>query len=296
MTWRLLIRALRLPFLTVSILPYVFGAVAAETFHAGFFLLGLVSVSAAHLSANLANDYGDAQSGADDKDPTYYGYFGGSKLIQDGRLSKEFYRKGSAYFALVSVLSGGIALLMRDSPHLMLVLAASLFLGLAYTLPPFRLGYRKLGEVVVFLLFGPACVMAGATLQKASILNSTFWLLSVPFGLLATAVLVANEVPDVRTDAEAGKQTLIVALGARRGFIAFLLLALGAFGTVAVGVAMDLLPLSALAVCLTIPLVLRATRTLREEYDCKPRLPLASRLAIGAHFFSALALIVSVAV
>lgn len=296
MTLRLLCRALRLPFLTVSVLPYVFGAAAAETFDPVFFLLGLVTVGAAHLSANLANDYGDAQSGVDATDPTHYGYFGGSKFIQEGRLAPAFYRRGMWGFALAALLAGGIAFLMRNSPHLILILVASICLGFAYTLAPFRLGYRSLGEFVVFLLFGPACVMAGATLQGVAPSNGAFWILSVPFGLLATSVLVANEVPDARTDGEAGKQTLVVALGPEQGYVVFLLLALGALATVAAAVAMRILPFAALAVCLTVPLVLRTTNILRTEYACKPRLPQASRHAIGIHLLCALILILSVSV
>lgn len=294
MSLRLVARALRLPFLTVSVLPYVFGAGMAEAFDSGLFALGLIAVASTHLAANLANDYGDARSGADAKDPSYYGYFGGSKLIQEGRLSLEFYRNGAVGFGLIAMIAGAAAVLLRGLPELVLVLAVVLLLSLAYTLPPLRLGYRRLGEFTVFLLFGPACVLGGALLQGEGIGTPALWILSFPFGLFASSVLVVNEVPDARTDAASGKQTLVVALGAQWGFLLFLLLALGGIGTVAAAVWLAYLPYHALLVCVVVPLILRAALILRNQYEQKASLPRASRLAVGIHSLSSLILIAAV--
>ncbi|MFA5096893.1 MAG: hypothetical protein WC478_06095, partial [Candidatus Omnitrophota bacterium] len=83
-----IIRALRLPFISASILPFVFGSlIARQDFNMLGFTLGLLAVIFTHLSANLINDYFDSKSGVDWRDGNFYGFFGGSKLIQEGALS-----------------------------------------------------------------------------------------------------------------------------------------------------------------------------------------------------------------
>ena len=284
MNTRLLFRALRLPFLTVSVLPYIFGAVIAPgALQPGLFLLGLLTVACAHLAANLANDYGDARTGVDARDPSYYGFFGGSKLIQEGVLSPSFYGRAAFFFGLVAVVSGSAALLAVGSPWLVLVLLAALGLGLAYTLPPLRLSYRRLGEAAVFLLFGPACVAAGAAVQGWTLADPAVWLLSLPFGFLASAVLVANEVPDATTDAFSGKRTCVGLVGRHRGWWLFLFLVGGALGAIGAGVTLGILHPAALAVVLAVPLAWRTGRILQTRYAEKRALLAPSRLAVGLH-------------
>ncbi len=289
---RLLARALRLPFLTVSVLPYVFGAVAAPgPLQPGLFLLGLLTVACAHLAANLANDYGDARTGADARDPDYYGFFGGSKLIQQGVLAPSFYGRAAIFFGAIALVAGTAALLTAGSPSLVLVLFAALGLGLAYTLPPLRLSYRRLGEAAVFLLFGPACVAAGAAVQGWTLAAPAIWLLSLPFGFLAAAVLVANEVPDATVDALAGKRTWVGLVGRHRGWWIFLFLVGAALGAIGAGVALGLLHPGALLVVVGLPFAGRAGRILQTRYAQKRALLASSRLAVVLHSVVAVLLI-----
>mgnify|MGYP001163231979 CR=1 FL=1 len=77
-----LVRALRVPFLSASVLPFVFGAaIERHGFHPWGFLLGLGACVSTHLSSNLINDYADSKSGADWQDRKFYQFFGGSQLI-----------------------------------------------------------------------------------------------------------------------------------------------------------------------------------------------------------------------
>ena len=76
---KIIIRALRLPFITASILPFIAGSLLAQDdFSFLMFFLGLLTVVMTHLGANLINDYSDSRSGADWKDNKFYGLFGGS--------------------------------------------------------------------------------------------------------------------------------------------------------------------------------------------------------------------------
>jgi len=101
-----IIRAFRLPFLSASILPFIFGSLIKRgNFNLVGFLLGLVAASTTHLSANLLNDYADAKSGVDWRDRNFYKFFGGSKLIQEKVLSESFYLCAAVIFALLAGVS-----------------------------------------------------------------------------------------------------------------------------------------------------------------------------------------------
>jgi len=93
--------------------------------------------------------------------------------------------------------------------------ALSILAGLAYTAGPWPLGYHGLGEVFVFLFFGVVATTGTAFVQLGRISPAAL-AASVPVGLLCAAILVANNLRDVASDALAGKRTLAVRLGPAR--------------------------------------------------------------------------------
>ena len=216
------VRALRLPFLGASVLPYAAGALLlpAHT-RAAPFVLGLLAVAFAHLAANLANDLADTRSGVDARDPVPYGFFGGSKVILEGLLPARSIARGSAFFAGLSLLALGGLVWLEGSPGLLLFGALALALGLAYSLEPLRLSYRGGGEILVGILFGPVTVAAGGAAQGVPLDEPALWLAGVPLGFFTSAILFANEVPDAPDDAAAGKRTLVVRCGRSRGWLLF---------------------------------------------------------------------------
>ena len=86
--------------------------------------------------------------------------------------------------------------------------------AVAYTGGPWPYGYRGLGEVFVFVFFGPVAV-AGTTYLQALALEPLALAASVPVGALITAILVVNNLRDIVPDRQAGKRTLAVRLGER---------------------------------------------------------------------------------
>ena len=294
MTVVLWMRALRLPFLTVSVLPYVFGTVIAPDSGDWYaFLLGLLVVAATHLSANLANDAGDAVSGADARDPAYYGFFGGAKLIQEGVLTVRGTAAAASVLAAIALVAGVGALFWTGRPSLLLLLAAGLVLGGGYTLPPLKLGYRRLGELSVLFLFGPACVAGGAAMQGAALAAPRIWVLSLPFGCLAASVLAANEVPDAETDALSAKQTLVTAVGAARGYTVYLAHVAAAVTVVLVSIAAGFLSWVGLGVLVVIPLALHAAAILHRHHGDKRALLASSRAAVAVHAVAGIFLVLA---
>ncbi|MBL8057629.1 MAG: 1,4-dihydroxy-2-naphthoate octaprenyltransferase, partial [Anaerolineales bacterium] len=90
--------------------------------------------------------------------------------------------------------------------------AASILAAILYTGGPFPFGYYGLGDLFVFLFFGLAAV-AGTYYVQAGAVSALAWGTAVPIGLLATAIIVVNNLRDVDTDRAAGKHTLAVRLG-----------------------------------------------------------------------------------
>jgi 1,4-dihydroxy-2-naphthoate octaprenyltransferase len=114
----------------------------------------------------------------------------------------------------VAVLAG-VYLIAVAGWQLLLVGAASILAGVAYTGGPRPYGYEGLGEVFVFLFFGIVAV-AGSFFVQVKHLHWEAFALAVPVGLLAAAILVVNNVRDIDTDRRAGKRTLAVRLGRER--------------------------------------------------------------------------------
>jgi 1,4-dihydroxy-2-naphthoate octaprenyltransferase len=92
----------------------------------------------------------------------------------------------------------------------------SLICAIAYTGGPYPLGYNGLGEIFVFLFFGPVAV-AGTVYVQSLRWEPLAALAGVPIGLLCANILVVNNVRDIETDAKVGKRTLAVRFGRRFG-------------------------------------------------------------------------------
>ena len=109
----------------------------------------------------------------------------------------------------------GVYLIAIAGWVLLLIGAASILAGVLYTGGPRPYGYEGLGEVFVFLFFGVVAVTGSYYVQTEELAWEAF-VLAVPVGLLATAILVVNNVRDIETDRRAGKRTLAVRLGRER--------------------------------------------------------------------------------
>jgi 1,4-dihydroxy-2-naphthoate octaprenyltransferase len=290
-----LIRALRLPFIAASILPFVFGSlIRRQHFNAAGFWAGVIAVAATHLSANLINDYADSKSGADWQDKRFFGFFGGSKLIQEKTLPESFYFKTAVLFGVAALASVcALAAILRDFSAIAFFLAI-IFLGWSYSAGPLRLSYRRLGEVVIFILFGLAPVMGGYFIQTGVFPDRASFLLALPFGFFTTAILYANEVPDYNDDKKAGKMTWVDLTGQKKAYLLYgLLMSLG-FCFIALDMKLGYLSRTCvLALAFTAPAI-RAMAILKRYYGDKVKLVESSRLTIAIQALAGLVLIFGV--
>ncbi len=275
------IRALRLPFTSASVLPFIAGSLLAkETFGVGPFLLGLVSVIATHLGSNLINDYADSKSGADWQDKNFYTFFGGSKLIQEGVLSQNFYLWAAiSCFSLAWVCIGLLAIILK-SIAIIGFYCLILFLGFSYSHKPLQFSYRRLGELIIFLLFGLAPVMGGYFIQTKVFPTLQSFMLSLPFGFFTTAILFANEIPDFKEDTAAKKFTWVSLTGQKKAFLIYYLLIFFGFASVVAGIAFGYLSLLSLLVLIFVFPAFKAASILSVYWSDKQRLVESSKLTI----------------
>lgn len=275
-------RALRLPFAGASLLPFIFGSlIERDDFGFLAFGLGFIAVLSTHLSANLINDYADSKSGADWQDKSFFGLFGGSKLIQEGVFSERFYLKAAQILACISILCVICMAAALNSARVMIYYAAILGLAWSYSHKPLQLSYRRLGEPVIFVLFGPALVMGGYFLQTGVFPDLKSLMLSLPFGFFTTAVLFANEIPDFPEDKKTAKFTWVNFLGRERSYLLYCTLVFMGFFSILTAIVMGYLSWAAIFSFLLIIPAVKSALILRRHPDNKRALVEASKLTIA---------------
>ncbi len=283
--------AMRLPFLTASVMSALLGtAIAYNThgvFQLGHFLLVLLGTVLVHTAANVSNDYYDHTSQNDwfNKTPTVFS--GGSRYIQEKQLSPGWFLGCSlTCFALVAAI--GLYLNWATPGNVILYIGIlGFFLGFFYTASPLRIGYTPLGELTILIAFGP-CVAVGSFYVQTGVLTLVPLLASIPVGLLVALILYINGFQDHDADKQASKKTLIVVLGKKRAASGLGILLALYFVMIISGVAGGYFPLLSLVVFLGLPLAIKAALTVRRHYDKIKELLPANGAVIGFHAVSTL--------
>jgi 1,4-dihydroxy-2-naphthoate octaprenyltransferase len=225
--WRLWYLAARPKTLPAAIAPVIAGTAVAfyeHGFHLPTALVALLTALLLQIAANFANDAIDFKRGADTPERA-----GPMRVTASGLITADDVLRAT-WITLALALVSGLYLVWRGGwPFLVLGLAA-LVCAVAYTGGPFPISYLGLGEVFVFLFFGPLAVVGTAYLQMQH-LSALAWATSVPVGALAIGILIVNNLRDLPTDARVGKRTVAVRIGARNTqfeYAAMLIVAAGA--------------------------------------------------------------------
>jgi 1,4-dihydroxy-2-naphthoate octaprenyltransferase len=175
-------------------------------FSFGRFLLALIGSLFIQIGTNMINDYYDYVNGVDTPET-----LGPSQVIQRGLLTpEEMYWGGIVTFAIGSVC-GLILVALCGWPILALGIA-SVLAGYFYTARPLSLAYIALGETTVFIFMGPVIVVGAYYVQREVFALAPF-LISLPIGCLVASILHANNIRDLKSDAERGKNTLATVIG-----------------------------------------------------------------------------------
>lgn len=215
-TAKRLFNATRPKFFPASLLPVIagtaWGCSVSGNFNLIVFLLALLATLCVHAGANVLNDVGDDAGGTDRcNDDRIYPYTGGSRFIQAGIMSAANMARLGLTLLAVAAAAGLLLLYMKGSMILVFGLAGIL-LAVLYSLGPIRLSSLGLGEFAVGVAFGVIPVVGAAWLQSGRI-DTVVFLYSLPISAWVTAILLINEVPDIKADGSTGKRTLPVRLG-----------------------------------------------------------------------------------
>jgi 1,4-dihydroxy-2-naphthoate octaprenyltransferase len=181
-------------------------------------LAALAAALLIQVGTNFANDAFDFERGADTGERA-----GPLRAAQAGLLAPAALRAATfATFAAAALI--GVYLIARGGWPIAVLGLLALLAGYAYTGGPVPLGYRGLGDPLVFLFFGVFAVWGTHRVQTLGPSDLAL-AASVPIGLLATALIAVNNLRDIDTDRRADKRTLAVRLGPRaaRGYYALLL-------------------------------------------------------------------------
>jgi 1,4-dihydroxy-2-naphthoate octaprenyltransferase len=243
---RRLFHATRPKFFPASVLPVVVGTSwgfsVSGSFQLAVFLLALLATVCVHAGSNVLNDVGDDSGGTDrHNEDRIYPYTGGSRFIQTGILdAATMARLGISLLAVAAI--AGFGLLAIKGAMILYLGLAGLSLGVLYSLGPVRLSSIGLGETAVAIAFGIIPVCGAAWLQGAAI-DGPLLIFSLPVSAWVAAILLINEVPDIKADAAHGKATLPVRMGLDGTAAVYAALHLGAVAAVAYLAAAGAVPL-----------------------------------------------------
>ncbi len=287
-----ILKELRAEFLTASVLPAALGLSVAvyETggWEPGLFFLTLAGVVFLHIGTNVANDYFDHISGADEANLEFASPFtGGSRLIQEKRISPRAVMTTALLFYLAAAVTGVFLYMARGTAIVVLGLAG-LFLGVFYTAPPFRLASRGAGEAAVGLGYG--LITAGAFYVQTGRFGAQCLAASIPLAFLVAGIVTINEFQDAAGDAKAGKRTLVVRLGRERAARFYSILMLAGFVSIAYGVVFGFMPESTLIALLPAVIAFKAVSVARRHYDDPAALVPANASTIICHLVTGLLL------
>ena len=239
--------------LPASAVPVAVGtAVAAAEGHVIWWraVAALIVALALQIAANYSNDYSDGIRGTDSV------RVGPVRLVASGLASPAAVKR-AAYLAFLVAGAAGLALAAVAGWWLLALGAACIAAGWFYTGGPRPYGYAGLGEAFVFVFFGLVATAGTAYVQLGRVTGLAV-AAAVPVGLLAVALLVVNNLRDIRGDATSGKRTLAVRMGPQRTrqLYAFAVLAPFAIAA-AIAPATPFAPLALLALPLALPPVRR---------------------------------------
>ena len=272
--------AIRPKTLSAGVVPVALGSALA--YQAGSFklwpaLAALIGALLLQIGSNLANDVFDYLNGADDENRV-----GPARATQKGWLSTRQMLVGTG-LVFAAALAVGAYLIAIGGWPIVIIGISGIICAVAYTGGPVPLGYRGLGDPLVFIFFGPVAVLGTYYVQAGTVTWLAAWA-SASVGLLATAILVVNNLRDRHTDERAGKRTLAVRMGARGARREYLALVSLAYAIPPALTALGMAQISWLLPLLSSPLALRRIRAVNTQDGAALNAELAATAQLCALF------------
>jgi 2-carboxy-1,4-naphthoquinone phytyltransferase len=282
--FKLWLAAIKPPMYTVAIIPITVGSVCAYSQTRSLNLTILATFLGAAIAIiawlNISNDVFDSDTGIDiNKAESVVNLTGNRQLM--------------FWIGNICLLLGiaGIGMISWWQQDLTVVLMISIacFLGYTYQGPPFRLGYKGLGEVICTICFGPLALGAAyySQSQSWSIANL---IASLIIGISTSLILFCSHFHQVKDDLAAGKLSPIVRMGTKMGVQVLKWATASIYILTGLAVIINLFPVPTLLVFLSLPLAIKLTKFVGEYYDRPDQIRICKYLAVRLHFVSGLLL------
>lgn len=244
-------------------------------------VMALITAGLLQILSNLANDYGDALKGSDKPDR-----IGPLRGMQKGLITQAQMKKALIVTVILICLSGlSLVILachnLADFLGFLLLGGLSIVAAITYTVGTRPYGYLGLGDISVLIFFGWLSVIGTWYLQAHSVIPAIF-LPATACGLLATAVLNINNLRDIDSDRENGKNTLAVRLGPQRARYYQVALLMGSMLCLAIFNLIWLRSIWGWLFILAAPMLARQARYVLDESSAQGMRPMLERTVKGA--------------
>lgn len=264
-----MLQVIRFRFLLFAgILPYLLGSAAGcwylkslpviaiyQTpfpFHFQSFFLGLIGIIFALLAVQVLNENFDITIGSE-------------RVFAHTKPSPLLPLEAGAAASIVALIIGLYLVVMRGW-LLLIFIAFGAFATLSYLGPPIRLSYRGLGELVIFLAYGPFMTLGAYYLQVQAVHLAPL-IPALVLGFLAMALAITNEIPDYHADKLVGKRNLVVRIGRKKAAGLYAAVLAMGFATSMFGVYFGLIPTASLLILATLPLAGWGVLVAAKNYD-----------------------------
>jgi 1,4-dihydroxy-2-naphthoate octaprenyltransferase len=254
--WNAWIMASRPRTLPAAAAGVVMGAALAwrdGNFRIDAVLVCLLTALLLQIGSNLANDVFDFERGTDTAER-----LGPTRVTQAGLLTPTQVKTGMVVVFGLAILLG-LYLAWLGGWIIIILGVIAIASAITYTGGPFPIGYHGLGDIFVFIFFGIVSV-AGTYFIQAGTVTPVAWLMTIPPGLIVTAILVVNNLRDIDNDRKAGKRTLAVRFGEQATKIQYTVCIVVAYLILIPLAWLGLIPWTVLLAWLSLPLAFQATR------------------------------------
>lgn len=212
-SWISALRLRTLPLALSTVMMGGFLASANSYFNIYVVIMAVITTLLLQILSNLANDYGDAVKGTDNKNRV-----GPERAVQSGIISRKEMKTGIIILSILSLISG-LLLIWISLKNDFLIAIIFLAIGLAaitaaikYTIGKKAYGYSGFGDLFVFIFFGLVAV-CGTYFLATMNLQIDILLPAITMGFLSIGVLNLNNMRDMDNDKSSGKNTIALKLG-----------------------------------------------------------------------------------
>lgn len=238
---------------------------ALPAFNVWLYVVTLLGMILAHAATNLINDYYDVKSGVDQPDAPTANYR--PHPLVEGSLKPEHVMTESLVLYGLAGLIGVYLLILRGWPIALLAVIGGIA-SFTYTATPVQYKHRGLGELSVFVMWGPLMMLGSHFVQTGSFAQASdvLWV-SLPVGIWVALVLLANNLKDIQYDRRMGAETLGTLLGREGALGLFMALMVVIYLVTVLAIVAGALPIWSLIVFVSAPQALQELRDLREAEE-----------------------------